>query len=103
MSNGIIRVVARIVAVPEKTDELRALLLGLVEPSRAEDGCVRYELLQNEENPVDFVMLEEWQDGEALNTHLASAHILDAFGKVGALATGQPEIHQYRLLSERRA
>ena len=31
-------------AAPGKVDELRAALLGIVGPSRAEAGCLRYDL-----------------------------------------------------------
>ena len=34
MSNQTIRVVARIVAIPEKVDEVRAILIELIEPTK---------------------------------------------------------------------
>ncbi|TNF73803.1 MAG: antibiotic biosynthesis monooxygenase, partial [Acidobacteria bacterium] len=44
MASDTLRVVARLVAKPDKVDELRTLLTGLLEPTRAEPGCISYEL-----------------------------------------------------------
>ena len=52
-----IRIVARFVARPETVEELRVLLLGLLEPTRKEPGCVGYELLHNMADPTDFTFL----------------------------------------------
>jgi len=46
-------VVVHIVALPEKMKELKSVLLGLVEPTRQEKGCILYELLQNQEELTD--------------------------------------------------
>jgi hypothetical protein len=60
MSNAIVKVVARLVALPEKAESLKAILSGLIDPTRAEKGCLRYELLQNQADPTDFTFVEEW-------------------------------------------
>ena len=67
MRDQAVRVVARVVARPGKEDELRALLRGLIEPTRREPGCVTYELLQNTADPTDFTFVEEWSS-EVMNT-----------------------------------
>ena len=54
-------------ARPGKEDELRALLRGLIEPTRREPGCVTYELLQNTADPTDFTFVEEWSS-EVMDT-----------------------------------
>ena len=67
MRDQAVRVVARVVARPGKEDELRALLRGLIEPTRREPGCVTYELLQNTADPTDFTFVEEWSS-EVMDT-----------------------------------
>jgi hypothetical protein len=42
-----VRVIARAVAQQGKGDELKALLRGLVQPTRAEAGCKYYELFES--------------------------------------------------------
>jgi quinol monooxygenase YgiN len=64
------------VAIPNKVEELKAILLGLIEPTRLEAGVIKYELLQNQSEPTDFTFVEEWESTAALDTHLASPHVL---------------------------
>ena len=85
MSNQTIRVVARIVAIPEKVDEVRAILMELIEPTCQEEGCIKYELLQNQADSTDFTFVEEWSSNAALDAHLASNHIAAAGDKLKGL------------------
>ena len=59
-------------AIPNKVEELKAILLGLIEPTRLEAGVIKYELLQNQSQPTDFTFVQEWEGAAALDTHLAS-------------------------------
>ena len=93
-----IRVVARIKSQPNTIDETRAVLLGLIDPTRSEAGCIRYELLQNNSDPTDFTFVEEWQSDDALNQHLASAHLAAASIKASALLAEPPDIRRYSLV-----
>ncbi len=70
-----VRVVAHLKARPDKVEETRAVLIKLVEKTRAEDSCTVYELLQNDGDPTDFTFVEEWSSDAALNEHLQSEHI----------------------------
>ncbi|MCM3629893.1 antibiotic biosynthesis monooxygenase [Paenibacillus glycanilyticus] len=54
--------------------QLRELLLAVVPPSRAEEGCLSYVLHENPEDPNEFVFYETWKDEAALQDHLASSH-----------------------------
>ena len=68
-------VIARITARPGREDEVRELLRGLVGPTRAEPGCIRYVLHHNLEDPSDFTFIEEWTGEAALEEHLKTPHI----------------------------
>jgi quinol monooxygenase YgiN len=98
MSKHTLRVVARIVARPDKIDELRSLLTGLIEPTRKEAGCITYELLQNRVDATDFTFVEEWDDDAALDAHLASPHISNALAKVPELLAAAPDIRRYNVV-----
>lgn len=67
-------VVATIDALPDHIDAVRAALEAVVTPSRAESDCLRYELHVNNKIPTRFIMLEEWTDKAALDTHAAAPH-----------------------------
>ncbi|MDF0554552.1 putative quinol monooxygenase [Kamptonema sp. UHCC 0994] len=98
MSKQTLRVVARLVALPDKVEELKTLLLSIIEPTRKEQGCIIYELLQNTTNPTDFTFVEEWESDALLDAHLASTHIQAALPKLEGIAAAPPDIRRYQLL-----
>lgn len=70
-----IHIVARLVARPDSIEALRPLLLGMLEPTRKEAGCIRYELINNRANPAEFLFVEEWASQEAINAHMETPHL----------------------------
>ena len=93
-----VRVVARLVSKPDKVEELKAILLSIVEPTRKEAGCKRYELLQNSGDPTDFTFVEEWESGAALDAHMGQPHLGAALAKARDLFGGAPDIRRYTTL-----
>jgi len=98
MGENSLRVVARIVATPEGADEVRSILSGLVAPTRAEAGCVSYELLQNRADPTDFTFVEEWEGDAALDAHLSTEHIREALSRLPGLLAAEPDIRRYSVV-----
>ena len=72
--NGV-RVVAHFVAKPESVEDVKRILTGMIDPTRNEDGCVTYELLQNAADPTDFTFVEEWTSKANLDRHAVSDHL----------------------------
>ena len=93
-----VRVVARLVAKPDKVEALTAVLLSIVEPTRKEAGCQSYELLQNNADPADFTFVEAWESGAALDAHMKAPHLTAALGKLGDLLGAAPDIRRYSAL-----
>ena len=54
--------------------KMKELLSAMVKPSKAEKGCLFYEIFQYENNPRKFMAVETWENEEALDGHKASAH-----------------------------
>jgi len=55
-------------------DKMKELLSAMVIPSKAEDGCEFYEIVQYENNRRKFMAIETWRDEAALDGHKASEH-----------------------------
>lgn len=55
-------------------EKMKELLSAMVKPSKAEKGCVFYEIVQYKENPRKFMAVETWADEAALDGHRASEH-----------------------------
>lgn len=62
------------IAKPGGIEKMKELLSAMVEPSKAEDGCLFYEIVQYKEKPEKFMAVETWRDEKALDGHKASAH-----------------------------
>lgn len=56
-------------AKPGKENQLRDDLVALVEPSRRENGNIRYDLLEDVNEPGQFVFVEHWESAEAQAHH----------------------------------
>ncbi len=69
--------IARILAKGEKRELVKTELLKLIAPTRVEEGCINYDLHQDNENPNLFVFHENWESKELLEKHLASSHIAE--------------------------
>lgn len=75
MSNKQLTITASILAKPDKREFVKQALLKLIPPTLKEDGCLNYDLHQDNENPDRFFFYENWASrGQWLN-HNASAHI----------------------------
>jgi len=46
----------------------------MVVPSKAEKGCLFYEIFQYEKNPRKFMAVETWADEKSLDGHKTSEH-----------------------------
>ncbi len=65
-----ISVIATTRAKSGHEDEVRKGFASLIEPSRKEPGCVRYDVLEDKHYTGRFFTYEEWESEEALHTHL---------------------------------
>ncbi len=84
----IVHVVAHIEALPGHEAEVREVLEGYLAPTRAEKGCLRYDLFQDDADAKKFTFIEEWESKEDLDAHSQSAHI--AAGRVRLEGKKQP-------------
>lgn len=62
-------IVAEVHAKLGAEDELRRDLTAVVEPSRNEPSCLRYELLRDQSDPGRFVFVEHWASRGAQQKH----------------------------------
>lgn len=68
-------IVAHITAKPDQVDLVRKELESLIPATRAETGCLEYELHLDNENPAHFMFYETWQSPEDWQSHMKSAHL----------------------------
>ncbi|NOD49974.1 MULTISPECIES: putative quinol monooxygenase [unclassified Ruegeria] len=68
-------IVANIKANPDKIDLVKTELLKLIDITRAEEGCINYDLHQDNENPAHFLFYENWESRELWQTHMGAPHL----------------------------
>ena len=73
-------VIARLKARSGSEEALAALCRGLVAPTRAERGCIAYDLHRSQDDPGLFMFTESWESRSLWEAHMKSAH-LAAFGE----------------------
>ncbi|MBK6938948.1 MAG: antibiotic biosynthesis monooxygenase [Planctomycetes bacterium] len=85
-------VVATFTAKRGKEAEAKAALTALVAPTRAERGCVNYDLHQSAEDPRQFLFHENWTGKAELDRHLETPHIAALKARVAELFDVGPVI-----------
>lgn len=75
-----LKIVATIVVKEEYKDELLPVFQQVVDETRKEEGNISYDLHQDINNPLKFVILEVWKSQQAIDSHNISEHFR-AFAK----------------------
>lgn len=70
-------IVANIHANPDQIDLVRLELEKLVPITRAEEGCIQYDLHRDNDDPAHFVFYENWESRELWQTHMNAPHVAD--------------------------
>ncbi|MGO6697127.1 putative quinol monooxygenase [Rhizobium johnstonii] len=81
-----VKVYAMLTAKSGMDAELEALLRGMVEPSRSEDGNLQYDLWRDASSPSRFIIDEAYVDQDANAFHRATPHFQHYVGLIGELA-----------------
>lgn len=68
-------IVANIRTNPEHAERVRAELEKLIPITRAEDGCLRYDLHQDNGDPAHFMFYETWESREQWQIHMNAPHL----------------------------
>ncbi|MEM7668867.1 MAG: putative quinol monooxygenase, partial [Pseudomonadota bacterium] len=68
-------ILAQITAVPGKEDLVRSELEKLVPITRAEAGCLQYDLHVDTSEPGVFAFYENWETRELWRTHMNAPHL----------------------------
>lgn len=70
-------IVANIFAKTDKVDLVKVELEKLIATTRAEQGCINYDLHQDNENPAHFLFFENWESRELWQQHMNNQHLKD--------------------------
>jgi quinol monooxygenase YgiN len=88
-----LRVVATIPVKPESAGQMRAAISSLAEATRAEEGCLTYDVFESAAVPGTFVTVEEWRSQADLDAHLKTEHVGAAIAASQEHLVGEIAIH----------
>ncbi|MEP2706290.1 MAG: putative quinol monooxygenase [Roseibium sp.] len=70
-------IVANIHANPDQIQLVKVELEKLIAVTRAENGCVQYDLHQDNDNPAHFLFFEIWESRDLWQVHMNAQHLKD--------------------------
>ncbi len=70
-------IVANIIAKEDQIELVKKELLKLIEPTKKEEGCIQYDLHQDNEDSSCFMFFEKWQSRDLWQTHMKAQHLSD--------------------------
>ena len=69
-------------AKPTKEAALKQALVKVCEPSRSEKTCIEYRLHQNQNNPAQFILYENWESKEAHQDQFNKPYVIDLIAEI---------------------
>jgi quinol monooxygenase YgiN len=73
-------------ARPGKEAELRKTLLGLLAPTRAEAGCINYDLHIAPDDPTKFLFYENWASKSHHEAHDKTPHVQNLRSRINEIS-----------------
>jgi quinol monooxygenase YgiN len=93
-------VVARCKAKPGREEEVEREILALVEPTRAEAGCINYDLHRSLDDGSVFMLYENWVSQQALDEHLATPYLQRFLGKAEEILAEPVDIARWKMITQ---
>ncbi|EGR7966163.1 antibiotic biosynthesis monooxygenase [Vibrio vulnificus] len=87
-----IHVTAAFVAQAGKETQLHSVLTAMLEPTRNEQGCLRYVLLKDKSDVTKFLFQELFADQAAFDFHCDQPYFHALLAKLDGLLAQEPEI-----------
>ena len=75
MAESKVTVIARIRAKADRVQRVEEELRKLLAPTRAENGCINFDMHQGVTDPSQFLFHENWTSKAALEAHFETPHI----------------------------
>lgn len=98
MAGNEITVVARLKAKQGKEAQLLSEVTALLAPTRAEEGCINYDLHCSLDDPALYFLYETWRSKQALDEHLATPYLQAFLGKTPDLLADDVDISLWKLM-----
>ena len=100
MSDMKVTVLARFRAREGKEEELKQAIMACVAPTRAEAGCINYDLHQLAGDKGDLILYENWRSKKDLEVHLEMPYLEKLKAQADELCSSPIEITLWEMITE---
>ena len=100
MNDEKIVLIARLKVKSEEVERAKSAALALVGDSRAEAGCINYDIHQSIEDETVFFWHETWVNKAALDEHFETPFFKQFFETVGEVAEEPPQIYLSKKITD---
>jgi quinol monooxygenase YgiN len=99
MADKKVTVLARFKAKKGLEEQLKQAIIKCVAPTRAEAGCINYDLHNLADNKGDLILYENWVSKKALDEHLETPYLRELKAKADELCAEPIEITLWEMIS----
>lgn len=92
--------IAKFKTKPQYREEFINIAEGMLEPSRSEEGCIHYELLQDPFNPDQFTFYEKWRSQEDLDEHNRKHYLIEFLNNIAGIIQEDGDVRTYEYEKE---
>ena len=100
MAQNKVTVVATFKAKPGMEGTVREAIEAVIALTRAESGCINYDLHQSTEDASIFMLYENWVSKKDLDEHLEMPYLQDIVARADDMLAEPIGIALYRMISE---
>jgi len=101
MNNEKIVIVARLKVHGNTVEEIKKAALSIVADSRAEAGCLNYDIHQAIDDPTVFIWHETWANQAAIDEHFEKSFFKEFFAAVEGFVAEPPQITLTKMITEK--
>jgi quinol monooxygenase YgiN len=92
---------AKCIGKPDRRNDIMRVTAAIVPPSRAEAGCISYEIHERLSGKDEYLFFEEWADQAALDLHFKTPHFQEFITEFTPLLQAPPNIRIYEIAEAR--
>ncbi len=85
---------------PNQRDKALSLAREMSDATRTENGCISYEFYVGLRDPNTLILLQEWENMDALAGHLRTEHMKVFLDELPDVLAGQVHTRRYAVQSE---
>ncbi len=90
-----VNVILDIQSKPECIDELKSTLENILPDTRSFDGCLNVKVIENQDNPLNILLFEDWVSREHQEKYLQWRAETGALEALGNMLTQPPSIQYF--------